>query len=93
MRCLGYRYGTGCNRHSPGSQNTSNWDRQLCYNCDLKIYPEFHKNEKIHGTKSIHKDKMMEKIIASKDNIESEKTDVGARYYHSKNKMYLRSKI
>ena len=53
-RCLGYRYGTGCQHRSRSTQRRENWEKwQLCYKCAKVLHPEYYKDKKDHGVRTV----------------------------------------
>jgi len=52
--CLGHREGTGCYHRSRCTQKRINWEKwQLCHHCARKLHPEFYKDKKNHGVRTV----------------------------------------
>lgn len=53
-QCLGHKEGTDCYHRSRYTQKRDNWENwQLCYKCARILHPEFYKNEKNHGVRTV----------------------------------------
>ena len=52
--CLGHRYGTDCTHRSRSTQRRENWENwQLCHKCARILHPEFYKDKKNHGVRTV----------------------------------------
>ncbi len=55
--CLGYRQGTGCTHRSRSTQRRENWELwQLCHKCARILHPDFYKDKKNHGVRTVPED-------------------------------------
>lgn len=52
--CLGHKEGTNCYHRSRYTQKRVNWVKwQLCHKCARILHPEFYKNKKNHGVRTV----------------------------------------
>ncbi len=52
--CLGHRFGTECYHRSRCTQKRVNWEKwQLCHKCARLLHPEFYKDKKNHGVRTV----------------------------------------
>ena len=52
--CLGHKLGTGCHHRSRSTQKRVNWENwQLCHKCARILHPEFYKDKKNHGVRTV----------------------------------------
>lgn len=55
--CLGHKHGTGCFHRSRSTQKRENWQNwQLCMKCARILHPEFYKDKKNHGVRTLRED-------------------------------------
>ncbi len=55
--CLGHRYGTDCYHRSRCTQKRVNWENwQLCHKCARILHPDFYKDKKNHGVRTVPED-------------------------------------
>ena len=61
--CLGHRFGTECYHRSRSTQKRDNWELwQLCYKCARILHPEYYKDKKNHGVRTITRTTQYSKI-------------------------------
>lgn len=52
--CLGHKFGTECYHRSRSTQRRENWENwQLCHKCARKLHPEYYKDKKNHGVRTV----------------------------------------
>ncbi len=62
--CLGHRFGTGCQHKTRSTQKTDNWELwQLCYECAVKLHPEYYAGKKTHGVRETSETRIARKVM------------------------------